>query len=126
MTLQDIFTKVVAHLLTQGERSFGFLPNGGSTGCLYRGKDNTKCAVGCLIPDELYRSHLENTAVNSPEMVKVLQIAGVLNLDGYSKQLDLLVTLQDIHDSTSPEEWPDALARCGRGFDLTMPEVPNA
>ncbi len=55
MTKQEIFDKVKAHLLAQGKRAVN-----GDGNCMYRGMDGTKCAVGCLIPDELYTPLLEN------------------------------------------------------------------
>jgi hypothetical protein len=53
MTLQETFDKVCVHLLTQLQKSV-FLDSNGSMACAYRGPNGLKCAVGCLIPDELY------------------------------------------------------------------------
>lgn len=55
MTPQEIFDKVATHLFTQGVQSRN--KNGGT--CLYRGPNNTSCAVGCLIPDELYDPEMD-------------------------------------------------------------------
>lgn len=49
MTLQEIYDAVVLHLATQGRPAMDEDGN-----CLYRGPGKTKCAVGCLIPDEMY------------------------------------------------------------------------
>lgn len=54
MTEQEIFDKVAEHLQKQGHRA---LNEDGV--CVYRGKNGTKCAVGALIPDELYDSKIE-------------------------------------------------------------------
>lgn len=54
MTNQEIFDKVATHLLSQGKRSAL-----GGVGCAYRGDGGLQCAIGCLIPDELYRYELE-------------------------------------------------------------------
>ena len=53
MNAQEIFDTVVTHLLTQGVRS----ANGDI--CLYRGPNGTSCAVGCLIPDEMYEPEMD-------------------------------------------------------------------
>ncbi|MGQ7794513.1 hypothetical protein ACUN0C_19080 [Faunimonas sp. B44] len=78
---QEAFDFVVRHLFKQGERA---VAEGG--GCLYRGPDGTKCAVGCLIPDELYTPRLEGNSVfmlpqrvldqlPAPSLLNELQIA---------------------------------------------------
>ncbi|MGQ7794435.1 hypothetical protein ACUN0C_18675 [Faunimonas sp. B44] len=55
---QEAFDTVVRHLFKQGKQAkFG--------GCVYRGPEGTKCAVGCLIPDELYSPKLEGRSVFS-------------------------------------------------------------
>lgn len=54
MTLQEIYSTVRQHLLTQNARS---AKNGN---CLYRGPNGTKCAAGALIPDEIYTPSIEN------------------------------------------------------------------
>ena len=60
MTRQEIFNKVADHLLTQGRvaTSSTTLPT-----CAYRSTDGATCAVGCLIPDELYVPEMENKSV---------------------------------------------------------------
>lgn len=54
---QEFFDKTVEHLAQQGKRSFA----AGVIGqmCAYRGKDNTRCAIGYWIPDELYKPEME-------------------------------------------------------------------
>ena len=54
MTQQEIFDTVLAHLRKQGKASMS-----GADSCRYRGPDGTACAVGCLIPDELYDPLIE-------------------------------------------------------------------
>ena len=73
MTTQEAFDTVVRHLHTQGKRSI--VKNRRSSGdeCRYRTDDGLKCAIGCLIPDEVYSfqyeglgfSALFETALNS-------------------------------------------------------------
>ena len=58
MTQQEIFDTVLEHLRKQGKAS---LSTEGD--CTYRGPDGTSCAVGCLIPDELYDPLIENVSL---------------------------------------------------------------
>lgn len=53
-TDQQVFDTVAKHLLTQNVRAID------EYGCKYRGPNNTKCAAGCLIPDEEYTEELED------------------------------------------------------------------
>ena len=55
MTGQEIFDSVLAHLRKQGDASLN-----ASGKCAYRGEGGTACAVGCLIPDELYDPRIES------------------------------------------------------------------
>ncbi len=58
MTPQEIFDKVAKHLFTQGCRS-AELDEDTDSACLYRGPEGRMCAVGVLIPDELYNTDME-------------------------------------------------------------------
>jgi hypothetical protein len=61
-------------------------------GCAYRGSNNNKCAVGCFIPDDLYRSSFESVWVrNLPQ--NIIDIMP-LNVEG-------MVLLQEVHDDDS-------------------------
>jgi hypothetical protein len=64
MNRQAIFDTVAARLTAQGVPSRGLGANGEAT-CMYRGPGNTKCAIGCLIPDELYDPILEGRSIGS-------------------------------------------------------------
>ena len=60
LTEQETFEKVVRHLFTQGKRAVN------REGlCMYRGPDGLKCAIGCLIPDYLYRPRMEDQVLHS-------------------------------------------------------------
>jgi hypothetical protein len=54
-TRQEIFDYVVQRLLQQGKRSMT-----GEEGCKYRGDGGTRCALGWLIPDDLYRPEMDD------------------------------------------------------------------
>lgn len=63
LTKQEAFDQMVAHLREQKAFSIRKLDIAdGETipGCAYRGEGGVKCAVGCLIPDNLYSPKMEN------------------------------------------------------------------
>jgi hypothetical protein len=90
MNNQTAFNTVVKHLVKQNwQRSESSDGN-----CAYRGRDGLMCAVGCLIPDEKYRTSWDYGGG-----------IGVLTLMGDYPDLfpnvdhDLLNKLQKFHDS---------------------------
>ena len=93
-TNQSLFETVARHLFAQGERSLS------TRGCAYRGVNGTSCAVGCVIPDDLYRESMEGRG-----------IMGVLGYPGVSDHLkgvheSLLLDLQVTHDA--PDSWENS------------------
>ena len=88
MNSQEIFDKVAVHLLTQPRSLTG---NGG--GCMYRGDNGTKCAVGCLIPDNEYDPSIEGLFMNDRLIGKVPSFRGMTE-----EQIYMLRELQRIHD----------------------------
>lgn len=96
MTKQEVFDKVVTHLVRQGRRSIDGI------GCAYRGRDSTMCAVGCLIKDEFYNGHLEGLIVNNMSVQIALVKSGVISSLQTSEDYDIismLLALQCIHDN---------------------------
>lgn len=123
MTQQEIFDTVLAHLRKQGKASSA----GGA--CMYRGPGGTACAVGCLIPDELYDSLIENVGSNQimegrlpygresdgpkllPIMARIAKHLGVENGP-------LLSALQTAHDAYLADEGLPAWERRMRSIAL--------
>lgn len=97
-TQQEIFDAVLDHLATQKKRSASR-----SWECQYRTVDGLKCAVGALIPDNLYDDGMDNSEKYSGNVENIAQ--GIK--DGvYSSELnwvvtheDLLHELQRVHDN---------------------------
>ena len=124
MTLQQIFNKVAAHLLTQNAKSelppvaFPDADYDEST-CAYRGSNGTACAIGCLISDEHYdAAELEGRQVTSTAVREALRASDVpLN----SRTMELLINLQRVHDDYPPQDWPGALKRVAYSHRLEMP-----
>lgn len=101
MTKREIFDHVKEHLLTQNAKS---AEEDGS--CRYRGPFNRMCAIGCLIPENLYSETMEGCSVSglfqdSPELRHIL-------LSG--DHMAMLVGLQRIHDDGNVDDWPRELA----------------
>lgn len=125
MTNQEAFDKVVQHLKTQKEQSFGpFTNQYGNTqhSCLYRGPDGLKCAVGALIPDEEYKPEFEGLAVLSLMRRKPASLIGL--------DRDLLLELQRVHDSI--DDWThsgfvgwDEVRAIGECYGLDVSNVPG-
>lgn len=112
---QAAFSKVVRHLLKQGERSLldpSAKPQ--HQKCAYRSPDGKQCAVGCLISDDEYQSGFENRT--SEFVAEYVPSIGSLNQE-------LLETLQIVHDDAPPRDWTRELVDVANRFGLTMPEL---
>ena len=111
MTNQEVYDKVKAHLLTQNAKSisrkYGL--------CKYRMIRSTKrCAIGCLIPDNLYEREMEGNAVYNllhdfPKIKKFFE--------GVSSAL--LAALQTVHDNELVKNWPRELEAVAKEYELT-------
>lgn len=90
-TLQQIFDKVVGHLLaqkavaTEVRESIEF--------CRYRTAEGLECAVGCLIPADLYKPEMEEQSVED------LAEKNFIPMPAEHRKLWLLNELQWAHDS---------------------------
>lgn len=67
MNRQEVFDTMLAHLRKQGRVA---VIDG--VGCAYRTPEGLKCAVGALIPDNLYNPNIENKSVMSYEVRQCL------------------------------------------------------
>jgi hypothetical protein len=109
MNRKEIFEKVKTHLLTQKEWSRG------SRGCMYRGPNGLKCAIGALITDECYNTELEGRSADAYEVVEALKCSGIEVGPG---DTHFLCQLQGIHDANSPDRWPGILNDIAKEYDL--------
>lgn len=119
MTAQEIFDKVSKHLVRQGRRSERGTSKPGEIGdCLLRAKDGSKCSIGVLIPDDVYRPDMEGL------LVAKLLTSGLLSppiAEELKPHLALLQRLQMIHDCLDPVSWPRALRRVAMLDGLRIP-----
>lgn len=93
MTDQEVFTKIAAHLLKQGEKS---VDDRGR--CRYHGPNGLKCAAGCLIPDGSYVPEMEG----QPASDLFLRRYPGIYVGGSESLLD---NLQLIHDEMPVAAW---------------------
>lgn len=133
MTEQEIFDTVLTHLREQGEAA-----TSAGDSCRYRGANGTACAVGCLIPDELYDPLIEGLGVGriieavvpdyrqdqTQELLPVF--ARIKNHIG-AEHLPLLNELQEAHDMdlyiSGLDAWEEEMHRIARDFDLKYTPV---
>ena len=112
MTNQEIFTKVKNHLLTQNCKATE------QKVCRYRTANGLKCAIGCLIPDDVYTRNIEHKTVD-------LLCSGVVKDFDYLKQFDksFLRRLQVIHDNVDVDKWENELKAFARLENLVFDET---
>jgi hypothetical protein len=109
--LQKVFSKVEAHLLTQGERSEE------EGVCMYR-YNGLMCAVGCVITDEHYNTDIEGMCVHSlPYSIKV-SIFKDNDKDNIEIGTEMLSELQDMHDMVSIYNWRSYLNKIAQEYNL--------
>lgn len=109
MTPQEIFDKVATHLLTQNAKSKD--PKGPT--CLYRGPEGRTCAIGHLIPDEVYAKGMEGSAFSNLMEVWVMRLPV-----WFPANRQLLSALQRCHDSLDVDHWRSRLAEIADDFGL--------
>ena len=113
MTKQEVFDEVSEHLIKQGEKSLRFINGKGFNA--YYGVGGTRCAVGCLIPDYMYNENLEGKSLLCPNVHRAL---GALAED--EDIMCLLADLQDMHDNSPVNLWPQRLTDIAFENDLEM------
>lgn len=70
-TRQELFNLAYLGLAAQGwKRSYTE-----EDGCVYRGPDGAKCAIGHCIPDYKYRKYFESNTVNDERVLLAARIA---------------------------------------------------
>lgn len=114
---QHLFDVVADHLLTQKAKSLStdaMREKGNPLGCAYRGANGMKCAVGVMIPDELYSPKLEGWSIFTVNFERVLR--KVLGRDVHE---DLPYVLQRVHDMYPVEMWFTKLNEIALDFGLS-------
>lgn len=119
MNNQEAFNKIWQHFIVEGNPQS--MVNSFEGTCAYRGINgpNAKCAVGCLIPDELYSKDFEYRKINylMEAYSEIRELFSGVNLD-------FLKECQYWHDYRF-SELPDALVKLATKWNLTVPEGPK-
>lgn len=128
---QEVFDKVTHHLLSQQVKAAD-----SDGACLYRTPEGRKCAIGCLIPDEEYREHMEGKGLTMVSILQALKANNILAVNDYELQGIgtyedqsvpstsltrvgvVLQNLQEIHDNEDPETWRACFRTLGRALGL--------
>jgi len=93
-----MFDKVVTHLLTQNQKA---LNNNGS--CQYLTEGGLSCAVGCLIPEDNYKSDFEGRGLY--DLIFRFSPTEIFGERLYKGQYNLLEALQEVHDDNETYHW---------------------
>lgn len=118
MTAQEIFDKSAVGLLTQKEKSFSVMSNGAEgSGWFYRGANGKKCAAGFCIDDSDYKSEMEGRSIRT--------IVSRYNLGNLIAHVDILESLQFIHDSVSIDAWKAELLHLAKAKGLSTEKIDN-
>lgn len=116
---QQVFDIAARHLLTQKQRSATPRP-GSKDRCLYRAPDGCKCAVGALIPDDIYEPGMDD----GDSGIALLHSRFPVIRELFANvSLNLLSDLQDIHDDTHPSQWAQSLRAHARLHNLSAAVV---
>lgn len=120
MNKQEVFNKVAKHLLDQNEKAYDY----STRKCTYRQKPNgLACAVGCLIPEAKYSRLMDFTGAPIRSNGRVRDVLREEGIDVDSPEgLNLLCSLQSVHDFHFPDKWRTELRRVAATFDLDVPE----
>ena len=117
---QEVFDYVINHLVTQGARS---TLQDAIIDCAYHGEGGTKCAVGILIPDDMYNDLMEGCDV----LDLVRKFPQACSVGGIDQHVDLLLDLQKLHDAAPVWSWEgvfqDYVSGVARRHNLNVPPV---
>ena len=110
---QDIFNYAVGKLLKQNAKSTDGIRK---SYCMYRGKNETKCAVGHLIADEHYDESFEDKNILSDEVKNVLSCSLPNVVGGYP--WGLLSQMQRVHDNKPINLWEKSFKELAKEHKL--------
>lgn len=91
-------------------------------GCLYRGPNGLRCAIGHCISDEEYREVFEGTGISTDNGYSLRKAARISTDD-----LGFAGDLQAAHDENpAPDAMKEALLDLALRYSLTVPSEPVA
>lgn len=95
MDTKQMLEKAITHVIKQGKAS----KNPESSICQYRSKCGLMCAVGALIPDELYSEEFEGRSVHDREIRDIM--SSVAGRELSFEEIENLNRVQKSHDNAS-------------------------
>jgi hypothetical protein len=106
MTVDEIYNQIKEYF-SRPDAVFGMKDRGRDGNCVYR-LDNdpsspVRCAVGCLIPDDLYNSDWERGGVNALINQRP-DFAAAIGVTQDSEAHKFLVVVQPLHDGFARDE----------------------
>jgi hypothetical protein len=113
-TDREIFDFIAAQLLEQGMKSQMHRYTNGNipiVDCAYRGKENTRCAVGMIISDEFYSESLEGKSIHEEGVIESVEKSNP-EWDIDDTSFLMLNKLQIIHDTHEPQDWEELFYDC--------------
>jgi hypothetical protein len=135
MTNQELYEKVIDHLLTMTKRAYE------DYSCCYLTADGNKCAIGALLPPGEWQKcdgDVADLLNRWPQLIELLELEdvwfedhdpehGIRDLDGTT--FNLMMALQNLHDDGSSWKFDggltsDALlklAQVGVDYGLSVP-----
>lgn len=117
MKKQEIYDKVCKHLAKQKTRAMN---KGVDKGCAYRDDDGRKCAVGCLIPYNIWKKEVLANGINTGNSVKYLVANSPWAKKEFHQREALLCDLQNIHDRSwhTAESLRESLAATAKKYKI--------
>ncbi len=121
MNLQEIFNIVWKWFVVEGnEKSVS------ETGvCRYRGSNGSKCAIGCLIPDDKYSKDIEGVSVLT--LVNRYYSTGIWIKQNLLVSSEILSELQRCHDIIGKTSFSihikEGLSVFAQKYSLSIPSI---
>lgn len=114
LTKQAIYDRVKTHLLTQMKKAKNSLDD-----CAYRADDGCKCAIGCLIPDHLYKSEWDREQLGIVTLFNRLDPIDIFGEElANDVHIGFMMDLQSIHDLVEIKNWAESLEEFARDHSL--------
>jgi len=92
-TRATLVADAARHLLKQGRPSYRRRRDGRIV-CLYRGPDGTSCAIGGVLPDDLYKRSFDKNPINASQLLEKVIGKKAATALGYAAD-----QIQRIHDT---------------------------
>lgn len=113
-TEQEVYDQIVGHLRQQGEKSVNPVLY---TRCLYRNINGLKCGAGDLIADNEYSPEMDNVG-DWLHLISAKLVPDTIHND-------LIMDLQNSHDSYTVEGWEEDFKYVATQHNLTYKEPIN-